>query len=292
MNNANLDQTLEALNTALKDLVESASKPVAQEVTQFLEFKARKGESNTGKGIIWTGEGGAKQIIYVGNPDRIFVSESIDLHKDKNISIGNSVVVDSTSIGPGIVKSNLREVGRLQGLIVDGSVSINSYLYYNAGTDRLGIGVEEPHAGLSVADNGVEVMLGTNDAMNGMVGTFGNFGFDIVTNNTARISVKANGNIDLGSPNKNPISVKVHGKLSVGVETPDPNVDLHIPGPVRLNNKLHLSGSAAPVQGTFNVGDIVWNDSPKVGHGVGWVCLMAGSPGMWYPFGEVRDQNK
>jgi hypothetical protein len=290
MENTNIDQTLAVFNAAIKDLVSAAQRPVAQEVTHFLEFRASKGTSNVGKGIIWSGEGHTKQIVY--HKGKFFVSESIDLGKDQSISISGVKVLDDTTLGSSITKSNLREVGRLNGLIVDGSVKINQYMIYNATMDRLGLGTETPNAALGVADQGIEVMIGTNDQMHGMIGTHAMNDLDIVTGSTTRISIKANGNIDLGNPTQNPVSVKVHGKLSVGVSNPDPNVDLHIAGPVRFNNKIHTLGKTPPVAGTFNTGDIVWNELPRVGQCIGWVCLSAGSPGAWYPFGEIKEQNK
>ena len=48
MNNTNIDQTLTDLSRVLKELVDAAHQPVAQEITQFLEFRARKGEENFG----------------------------------------------------------------------------------------------------------------------------------------------------------------------------------------------------------------------------------------------------
>ena len=172
MNNTNIDQTLTDLSRVLKDLVAAAHQPVAQEITQFLEFRARKGEENFGKGIIWSGKGYTKQLVFNGNPDRFFSSESIDLDKDKNFSIGNTVVLSTKELGSTVLKSNLQTVGRLQGLIVDGSVNINQYLIYNGATDRLGLGTEAPNAAFSVAENAIEVMLGTNDDFHGIVGTF------------------------------------------------------------------------------------------------------------------------
>lgn len=292
MDNAKLDQTLETLNAALKNLIEAANEPIAQEITQYLDFRAKKGESNTGKGIIWSGDGTTKQIVFNAKPDRFFITESIDLYRDRHFSIGGQVVLSAESLGPGVQKSNLQQVGRLQGLLVDGSVSINNYLYYNGNVDRLGLGTDQPNAALSVADQGIEVMVGTTNQLHGMIGTFSGADLDIVTGGTTRITVKANGNIDLGNPTKNPIQVRVNGKLSVGVDAPDPSVDLHVAGAVRLNNKLHLSASTTPSAGTFNVGDIVWNDNPRVGQCIGWVCLRAGSPGSWYPFGEIKEQNR
>jgi hypothetical protein len=287
----NIDQTLTDLNRVLKELVDAAHQPVSQEVTQFLEFRAKKGSDNFGKGVIWSGQGHTKQIVFNGNPDRFFVSESIDLDKDKNISIGGTKVIDSKELGPTITKSNLQQVGRLKGLIVDGSLNINQYLIYNGATDRLGLGTEAPNAAFSVAENAIEVMLGTTDQMHGMVGTFASTDFDIVTDNTSRISIKANGNIDLGNQNRNPIQVKINGKLSIGVNVPDPSVDLHVAGPVRFNGHIQMYAATPPTEGTYTVGDIIWNSNPRVGIGIGWVCLRAGSPGAWYPFGEIKERS-
>ena len=290
MNNSNIDQTLTDLSRVLKDLVDAAHQPVAQEITQFLEFRAKKGEENSGKGVIWTGNGITKQFVYNSNPDRFFSSESIDLDREKKITIGGDLVLSSKELGSSVVKSNLQTVGRLNGLIVDGSLNINQYLIYNGTTDRLGLGTEAPNAAFSVAENAIEVMLGTNDDFHGMVGTFASTDFDIVSDNTTRISVKANGNIDLGNPNRNPIQVKVNGKLSVGVENPDPAVDLHVAGAVRFSGHVQMYAGEPPQEGTYGVGDIVWNTNARVGTGVGWVCLRAGSPGSWYPFGEIKER--
>lgn len=290
MNNTNIDQTLTDLSRVLKDLVDAAHQPVAQEITQFLEFRARKGEGNLGKGIIFSGEGVTKQLVLGGSPSRLFSSENLDLDKDKHFSIGNTVVLSSKELGPTVTKSNLQSVGRLRGLIVDGSVNINQYLIYNGTSDRLGLGTDAPNAAFSVAENDIEVMLGTTELLHGMVGTFASTNFDIVTDNTTRISVKANGNVDIGNLNRNPIQVKINGKLSVGVENPDPAVDLHVAGAVRFGGHIQTYAGTTPQEGTYAVGDIVWNTGARVGSGVGWICLRAGSPGAWYPFGEIKER--
>jgi hypothetical protein len=291
MMNTNIDQTLEAFNNAVKDLINAAHQPVAQEITTHIEFRAKKGDTNAYKGIIWTGEGNAKQLIFNPNPDRFFFSESLELGKDKNISISGVKIIDSKELGPTVTKSNLQQLGRLKGLIVDGPININQYLIYNASTDRLGLGTDVPNAAIGVAEHGIEVMLGTSEALHGIVGTYASVDFDIVSGNVPRISVAANGNIVLGNFNMNPIQVKVAGKLSVGVQVPDPAVDLHVAGPVRLNNHIQMYASAPPTDGTYTKGDIVWNDDAIVGKNVGWICLKAGSPGAWYPFGEIKDRH-
>lgn len=286
----NIDQTLQSFNDSIKALIDVAHQPVAQEVAQFLEFRAKKGTDNYGKGIIWSGQGYTKQFIYNQKPDRFFSSESIDLDRGKDFSIGGSKVLSTDELGPTVVKSNLKQVGRLKGLIVDGSLNINQYLFYNGATDRLGLGTDAPNGALAVAEMGVEVVVGTSEDLHGMVGTYAATDFDIITDNTSRITVASNGNIQLGNLNRNPIQVSVNGKLSVGVKNPDPAVDLHVAGAVRFSGKLQKYADSVPTEGTHVVGDIIWNSQPSVGKCIGWVCLRAGSPGSWYPFGEIKER--
>jgi hypothetical protein len=291
MMNTNIDQTLTDFNDAFKALLEQAHRPVAQEITQFVEFRAKDGGTNNGKGLLWAGEGTSKQVVFRSDPNRIFISESLELGKDASLSIANTKVLDTKELGGTVVKSNLQQVGRLKGLVVDGSVNINSYLIYNATTDRLGIGTDLPNAALSVADQGIEVMIGTNESMHGFIGTFANNDLDIVTDNTSRISVKANGNIDLGNTNRNPIQVKINGKLAIGVNVPDPAVDLHVAGAVRFSGHIQMFASSPPSEGTYTKGDIVWNTEARLGKHVGWVCLTPGTPGEWFPFGKIEDNH-
>jgi hypothetical protein len=121
------------------------------------------GKNVAGKGIIWKDAGPTKQFVFNTDPDRFFSSETIDIARGKHLSVNGVKVLDDTELGTSVTKSNLREVGRLKGLMVDGSVSINQYLYYNGTSDRLGLGTEEPNAAFSVAEDMIEVMLGTRD---------------------------------------------------------------------------------------------------------------------------------
>jgi hypothetical protein len=257
---------------------------------RFLQFKGKTAEENYGKGLLFIGGSYNKQFTLGASPDRFFSTENVDLAKDRHFSINGSVVVSERELGPSVTKSSLKQVGRLNGLIVDGSLNINQYLFYNGSMDRLGLGTDAPNAALSVAENAIEVMIGTSDNMHGMIGTYASTDLDIVTDNTARIIIKGNGNIDLGNPNRNPVQVTINGKLSVGVAVPDPAVDLHVAGPARINNKLQISAKEPPKTGTYGVGDIVWNSGPRVNQYVGWVCLRAGSPGSWFPFGEIKER--
>lgn len=47
------------------------------------------------------------------------------------------------------------------------------------------------------------------------------------------------------------------------------------------------SGAAAPTTGTYEQGAIFLNDTPTAGGKIGWVCVAAGSPGTWKPYGSI-----
>ncbi len=284
----NQDQKITAVIDALNDLFEGRSEEINLVDIPFVEFKAGKNGTIVGKGFIWSGQGTTKQIIFTGNPDRFYSSESIDLAAGKNISINNVSVINEKELGPTVVKSNLKELGRLKGLTVDGSVNINQYLFYDASTDRLGLGTDTPNASVSILENGVEVMIGTTDHSRGAVGTYASNDFDIVTDNTPRISVSGGGDIELGNKNFGPIKVSVNGKLGINVSQTDPRADLHVAGSIKFNDKLHLSGTEPPNFGNHVQGDIVWNSNPSTNSYIGWVCVQAGKPGQWLPFGQIQ----
>jgi hypothetical protein len=244
------------------------------------------GKEVYGKGLLWKGQGSTKQFVFNSGPDKFFSSEIIDIAKDKYLSMNGVKVLDGTELGASITKSNLREVGRLKGLLVDGSLSVNNYMFFNGTADRLGLGTDQPNAALSVSEDGIEVLIGTKENR-GVLGTFASHAVDIVTDSTARISISANGNIQLGNTNQAPVQVSIHGKLAIKVAMPDPEVDLHVNGAVKFNGKLQKYDRAYPTAGAYNQGDIVWNSDPKQNTFIGWVCVQAGSPGIWAPFGKI-----
>ena len=246
------------------------------------------GDNLEGKGLLWAGKGNTKQFIFASNPDRFFSSENIDLARGKSITVNNIKLFDEKELGPTITKSNLREVGRLTGLIVDGSVSIGQYLMFSNETNRLGLGTESPNAAFSVAEDGIEVVIGTKNSVRGFIGTHASHALELVTDDTARITIGAGGDITLGNPTVGPTKVKIVGSLGVNVSSIDPRTDLHVSGAIKFNDKLHLSGSEAPTGGAFNEGDILWNNGPQPGRFIGWVCTRAGSPGLWSGFGRIE----
>ena len=281
---SNQDQKLDSLATLLKDILSSKNQDTNIVELSYLKFNG----DIEGKGLIWQGNGYTKQLVWNTNPERFFSSETIDVAKGKHFSVNNIKVLSDIELGATVTKSNLREVGRLRGLIVDGSVSINDYLFYNATSDRLGLGTEEPNAALSIADDGVEIVFGAREYNKAGIGAYNSADLELITDNTTRVTIGAAGDIDLGNRNNGPIKVSVHGSLGVNVGTADPRTALHVGGAVKFNDTLHLKGDRPPEGGTFKKGDIVWNSEPQQRGYVGWICIQSGNPGIWAQFGEIK----
>lgn len=243
-----------------------------------------------GQGLLWNTGKSNKQLVLRENPDRFFFSESIELSKDKSITINGVDIINSTSLGNSVTKSNIRELGRLKGLVVDGHVSIAQHLFYNASSNRLGLGTNEPKSLLSLSEDNIDVVIGTKNETEGFIGTYSSQPFSIGTDNTSRITINSGGNILLGNPKQIPVKVNVHGTLAVKVNTPDPDVDLHVNGAIKYHGHQHRYDTAPPQGGSFSKGDIVWNSDPRVKSYVGWICVRSGSPGGWEPFGKIGNQ--
>lgn len=279
-----LTQAAQLLSQALREITQENT---TSQNDRVVVFNADKDGNNYGKGLLWQGQGHTKQFI-LAKGDKFVSSESIELLKDQTFGINNSVVLGETQLGASVVKSSLRELGRLRGLVVDGNVSIGQYIIYDNNTNRLGIGTDNPKAAVTIAEDGVEIIIGSANGARAVFGTFGSSDLDIVTDSTPRITVEGGGNIKLGNKAFGPIQVHVHGKLAVGVKTIDTRADMHIAGAIKFNERMHQYLSSPPENGTYERGSVVWNTDPEVGRCVGWVCVRAGSPGSWMPFGEIK----
>lgn len=267
--------------TAKKLHVDEISADIRNERTGPLEFKAENG-SIANKGLVWTGKGNTKQLTMQGSDEtRLFSSETIDIARDKEYRIGNETVLSTDSLGIGIRNSNLRTVGTLKSLEVSGSLTVDGFLHYDPNTMRLGLGTTEPNAALSIGSLDHEFIIDYDDVGNFKIGTWTTSGFDVVTDDTKRLTFEPSG------------SIRVYGKTSfsekigIGVKNFSDDADITTAGPVRFQNKKQEVGSDIPTEGIYRKGDIVWNTDPKPTGYIGWVCIREGTPGMWKPFGQI-----
>jgi hypothetical protein len=56
---------------------------------------------------------------------------------------------------------------------------------------------------------------------------------------------------------------------------------------LNLGISTYVSGNIAPISGTWQQGDIVFNSQPIAGNFAGWICVSSGNPGTWKTFGAI-----
>jgi hypothetical protein len=54
-----------------------------------------------------------------------------------------------------------------------------------------------------------------------------------------------------------------------------------------IPNVKTIYDTAPPSAGTWQVGEKVWHSAPAPGGNIGWVCVAAGTPGVWKDFGKI-----
>jgi hypothetical protein len=287
LNTSELDNAIQELGSSLSNIINRALtvEDMRMQSLSSVEFQAQGDSGIYGKGLHWKGDGPTRQFIYRANPDRIFSTESIDLDRNATYLIGNAPVLTLTTLGPSITTSSLSKVGTLNNLHTQGDLVIDEEIFYSSTSGRLGLGTEAPNGKFSLATLDAEFII---DTAPGVVkaGTWTSDDFSLITDNTTRLTVQSNGNIELGNSSKN-ISVTVHGKLGVGVNNMDSDVSLATAGAVKFDNKKFMNSNEIPTSGTFRKGDIVWNTNTIPTGYVGWVCVREGTPGEWKPFGQI-----
>lgn len=268
--------------TAQKLHVNEITADIRNERTSPLEFVESKSQSVYDKGLLWKQAEGTKQFVLRAGPDRIWSSEPIDLHRDAYYAIDKIAVLTGNELGPSVTKSNLTQVGVLQGLAIEGNVNIDQYVFWNGDYMRFGIGTETPNGSFAIVQDNVE-LISDVEGNTATVGTYTTSDLNIITDNTTRISISSTGKIVIGA--NTDTKTTIVGKLGININNPD--VDLATAGPVKFEGKKFEVGGTAPNSGTYSKGDIVWNTDPKPTGFVGWICTKEGTPGIWKSFGQI-----
>ena len=287
INTSELDTAIQDLGSSLSNIINRALTvdDMRMESLSSVVFQADDNGAY-GKGLQWRGQGPTKQLIYRANPDRIWTDESIDLGNEASYMIGNTTVLSQTELGSGVRNSSLVTVGTLQNLHTNGNLSIDDFVFYNSDSESFAIGTESPNGKFAVATLDAEFIIDTVPSAV-KLGTWTSDDLQLITDDTTRLTVLANGNIELGNSDGADAKVTVFGKLGIGVNNIDLDVTLSTNGPVKFENKKFMNGTEIPTSGTFRQGDIVWNENTISSGYVGWVCTREGTPGEWRPFGQI-----
>lgn len=232
------------------------------ERTTPLEFKPTRDNGVFNQGLIWSGSDSIKSLLLKPDPVRIWSSEAYDTEKEYYAQ--GYQVLNKDTLGETVVNSSLTSVGTLTSLKVNGNVEIDdtittAVLRSSDGTNFIAV---EPSR--IISNNQVSLYVANDEVY------YGNSSEIIIGNklNTTR-------------------PVKLFGPVSVGTNNIDPTVSLTVSGDMSVNNKKFTNGNQIPTSGEFTKGDICWNQDPKEGGYIGWVCIANGSPGVWAPFGVI-----
>jgi len=225
-----------------------------------LEFKATTDTGIYGLGMVWTDGLNQRSFVLRAGPERIVSSVGLEVAQDQEYFVNGTSVLNATTLGGGVVNSNLSTVGALKSLTVVGTSSF---------ADASFTSVISPIVTTSSIKSNLSIGLySTNDQV-----FFGD----------------SNG-ISIGNNQNTNRPIRVYGQLAVGVTTPDPDVNFTVTGPVSIGGKKFITGTEAPTTGNFVQGDICWNQNPVPGNFVGWVCVASGTPGEWRSFGTINIQ--
>lgn len=221
--------------------------------THPLEFKPSTGSSLNGLGLIWLDSSKVVQLVVSGDQDRLWLSENFEIGRGKSYFVNGSQVLTADTLGESVVSSSLTSVGTLSSLNVSGTATVN----------QLEADVVNVKTSID-ADTSIKLNVA---------------GKVVVHGDTDQISI---GDKYEQKP------VKVFGPLSIGINNPDPSVNFSVNGDVKLGGKKFTSHPEIPTSGSYEIGDICWNSDPKASSYIGWVCVMAGDPGHWLPFGAIN----
>lgn len=160
-------------------------------------------------------------------------------------------LINTSEIASSILKSNLRKVGTLEDLQTRGETLLDKTLYVN--NKRVGINTLEPGYALTIWDGEIEVAINK------------------VNQNRAYIGTHRPIAVTLGANGKENISLDADGSVTIN--------DLRL-------GALPISTASNQPSWSGRAGEIVFNDSPKIGVPIGWVCL---DGHRWATFGLIQE---
>jgi hypothetical protein len=234
--------------------------------THPIQFLPTKTSSIYGLGLVWASADSPHQFTLLSGPDRMYSSDHVDLASAKSYHINTLPVLSQDTLGASVVNSSLTTVGTLNNLNVAGSIqsAIIAAPVINVFSDNETLTIK--HDSIS-ANSKITLSVGTKEAF--------------YSDSTETI---------IGDVTQQNKPTKVFGPLSVNINNPDPSLSFSVAGDVSIGNKRFTNGPASPTSGSYLLGDICWNSNPQANSFIGWVCVFAGTPGQWLPFGNIATQ--
>ncbi|CAB4126009.1 hypothetical protein UFOVP181_229 [uncultured Caudovirales phage] len=218
-------------------------------------------EELVGKGLSWTHGNGSISLVY-RDGNRLWSNGDIDLDISRSYKIDNVEVLSVNSLGSQVTKSNLREVGPLKKLNVIGDSILGEFAFFNSNFSRLGLNTENPNSALAILDNGVEIVLGAPADEVAQIGTYTNHDLEIITDDTARITIKNSGLIVIGNEATKTADVTIYGTLTVENIISDTRVDRISPLEFKATRDSAIFGKGLIWTGTGSPRQLVMMAGP------------------------------
>lgn len=210
---------------------------------QVGNWTANTEEDINGKGFSWTWGNGSYNLQY-RDGGRIWSNADIDIDRQKTYKIDNVSVLSAGALGPTITKSNLKQVGNLNGLTVLGDAEIGQFASFVSSLGRIGINTQNPNGAIGIVENDVEIVIGSSSVGSADIGTHSNHDLNIITDNTPRIVIKNSGDITLNS------NVKINGTLFAESVVSDTRVDRTSPLEFKATRDSSIYGKGLIWTGT------------------------------------------
>ena len=157
--------------------------------------------------------------LFVTRSGRLLTNYDLDLAAGHSYSIDNTAILSLNTLGVTVINSNLRSVGTLNSLEVEGDSLLAGFAFFNSSLGRVGLGTDEPVASIDIIDNNVQITIGSPEVNLATIGTHSNHNLAITTDNQARISIANTGEITI------PGNLTIHGTLTVDSVITDSRVD-------------------------------------------------------------------
>ena len=213
------------------------------------------------KGINWTW-GAQKVTLGYRSGARLWSSADFDIAENKALMIGGVPVLTKDSLGGGITKSNIKELGTLRTLKVVGDVTLADFAVFNSSFNRLGLNTDSPNGTLSVVDNNVEIVVTSPRDNVAQIGTYTSHDLELVSDNLTRITLKNNGQVIFGNEQTHNADVKIYGTLTVDTVVADNRIDRFSPLEFKATKDTAIYGRGLIWTGTGSMRQFIMRSDP------------------------------
>jgi hypothetical protein len=251
----------------VRQLIVDTDTPVsADSITTANHWMANSEDELNSQGLIWE-YNSIRTLLMYRTGQRVWTNGNFDIPLDSSYMIDNIPVLTSNTIGSSITKSNLKQVGALRSLQVVGDASLGGFTFINTATNRVGIGTDTPSAALSIAENNIEISLGSPAPGIASIGTRTNHNLSIISDNIPRIIVKNNGEIHVSDEFSKAGILRVFGSIYA-----DTIISENIVSDTRVERSSSLEFVATSGNSIYGKG-LMWQ-----GTGIARQFIMASGP--------------